>query len=73
MAGRSEVSYQLAVNDKFINDPAFNDKSLNDKALNAKTANHYSLSKPRILFGVFFILKIEHKDDIFWCNGQNSC
>ena len=48
MAGRSEVSYQLAVNDKFINDHAFNDKSLNDK-----TANHYSLKKPQILFGVF--------------------
>ena len=53
MAGRSEVSYQLAVNDKFINHHAFNDESLNDKALNAKTANHYSLSKPQILFGVF--------------------
>ena len=58
MAGRSEVSYQLAVNDKFINDHAFNDKSLNekslnDKALNAKTAIHYQ--NPKYYLGFFYV------------------
>ena len=39
-------------------------KIVNDNAFNEKPANHFTIKTPNTIWG-FFILKIEHNDDIF--------